>query len=131
MSTIQEANDLRIDQLLKILGYRNDETVHRHGELVHHDNEALQRLTLSARSEAEGTRTLLEGSVKDSRTLKSLTFIATIYLPANLVAVSISIFDICPLPALRLPLFRRLCQVYLSPLTPMYLWGRQSSTQAS
>jgi hypothetical protein len=55
---------------------------------MHQDGEALHRTAVSARREAEEIRGLLEGSVKDAKALKSPTFIALIYLPANLVAVS-------------------------------------------
>jgi hypothetical protein len=74
---------------LKILRYRNDEAIHKNGEIVHQDGEALQQIASSMRREAEETRVLLECSVKDSKRLKSLSFISMIYLPANLVAVSI------------------------------------------
>jgi hypothetical protein len=66
---------------------------------VHHDGQELQQGVASARREAEEIRALLEGSVKDSKTLKTLTFIALIYLPANLIAVSVDQSPLVP----RLP----------------------------
>lgn len=53
----------------------------------------MHRTATSARREAEEIRELLKGSVKDARSLKTLTFIALIYLPASLVAVNIHIFS--------------------------------------
>ena len=63
--------------------------MHKNVEIVHHDGQELQQGVASTRRETEEIRALLEGSVKDSKTLKTLTFIALIYLPANLIAVSL------------------------------------------
>lgn len=71
-----------------LLSYRNDETIHKNGEIMHQDGKMLRRIASSTQTTSEEQRKLLESTVKDYRIMKSLTFIAMLYLPANLIAVS-------------------------------------------
>ena len=55
-------------------------------------SDALREIALAAKAENELISALISESRRDSRTLKVLTYIALIYLPAGLVAVSIITF---------------------------------------
>jgi hypothetical protein len=68
-------------QLFRLLDHRNDEVLHKNGE-------ALRQISFSTQLASEDTKMLLGKTQEDSRSMKILTFIALIYLPASLVAVS-------------------------------------------
>lgn len=53
---------------------------------MHQDGKMLRRIASSTQTTSEEQRKLLESTVKDYRIMKSLTFIAMLYLPANLIA---------------------------------------------
>lgn len=66
---------------MKILEYRNDETIHR-------DSEASQQILSASHAENRIIVPLSEKMQRDSRWTRVVTCIAFIYLPASLVAVS-------------------------------------------
>lgn len=51
-------------------------------------SDAMREIALAAKAENELISALISKSQKDSHTVKILTYIALIYLPASLVAVS-------------------------------------------
>ena len=51
-------------------------------------SNAMREIALAAKAENELMSALLSESQRDSRTVKVLTYIALVYLPASLVAVS-------------------------------------------
>lgn len=63
-----------------MLEYRNDKTMQEH-------NVALRQLAADQKAESEHTARLALQTVRDSKMLKSLTGLATLYLPASLLAV--------------------------------------------
>jgi hypothetical protein len=67
-------------QLSKILEFRNDEVTLRTSQAMRDNLEVLSRIALQSARIAEQAQ-------KDSKILKALSVIATIYLPASLVAV--------------------------------------------
>lgn len=64
----------------KILEYRNDETMQTH-------SQALRDLASAQKTEAENMTRLTRQTAQDSKMLKALTVMATLYLPASLLAV--------------------------------------------
>ena len=70
------------EQLEKILEFR-------HGESLQTQNQALARLSSDHKVAVEQIAHLQTQSTNDSRLLKSLTALATLYLPASLVAVRV------------------------------------------
>ncbi|KAL8896737.1 MAG: hypothetical protein Q9207_007562, partial [Kuettlingeria erythrocarpa] len=62
----------------KILEYRNDETMQTH-------SQALRDLAAAQKTEAENMTRLTRQTAQDSKMLKALTVIATLYLPATLL----------------------------------------------
>ncbi|KAI4175203.1 MAG: hypothetical protein LQ346_008105, partial [Caloplaca aetnensis] len=63
----------------KILEYRNDETMQTH-------SQALRDLAAAQKTEAENMTRLTRQTAQDSKMLKALTVMATLYLPATLLA---------------------------------------------
>ena len=63
-----------------MLEYRNDKTMQEH-------SLALRRLAADQKVESEHMAKLALQTVRDSKMLKSLTGLATLYLPASLLAV--------------------------------------------
>jgi hypothetical protein len=49
---------------------------------------SLEAISLESHEESRVLRRIAQQTEKDSITLKTLTFIATVYLPASLIAVS-------------------------------------------
>ena len=72
-------------QLEKILDFRQ-------GEASQTQNQALARLSSDQKVAVEQIAQLQIQATKDSRLLKSLTALATLYLPASLVAVRVSVY---------------------------------------
>ena len=58
-------------------------------EALNKSSDAMREIALAAKAENELISTLIGKSQKDSHTVKVLTYIALIYLPASLVAVSL------------------------------------------
>lgn len=56
-------------------------------EALNKSSEAMREIALAAKAENELISALISKSQKDSHTVKVLTYIALIYLPASLVAV--------------------------------------------
>jgi hypothetical protein len=69
-------------QLEKILQFRND-------ELRERNSLALRQIATETRNENEIMTKHAENSVRDSKLLKALTMLATMYLPATLFAVGL------------------------------------------
>lgn len=63
-----------------MLDHRNDQALHRHGE-------AMNMLATEANRESSVMNELSEKMQKDSRSMRVLTSVALIYLPASLIAV--------------------------------------------
>lgn len=75
------------NQLSKILEYRNDEAIRHSEEAIRSNGEALKQITSAIRTENEKFNELTTQTAQDSKTIKALTFLATLYLPASLIAV--------------------------------------------
>jgi hypothetical protein len=77
----------KANQLSKILEYRNDEAICHSEEAIRSNGEALNQITSAIRTENEKLNELTSKTARDSKTMKALTFLATLYLPASLIAV--------------------------------------------
>jgi Mg2+ and Co2+ transporter CorA len=75
------------NQLSKILEYRNDEAIRLSEEAIRSNGEALKQITSAIRTENEKFNQLTTQTAQDSKMMKALTFLATLYLPASLIAV--------------------------------------------
>ncbi|KAM0802246.1 hypothetical protein BDR22DRAFT_887911 [Usnea florida] len=71
----------------RILEYRNDETMRAH-------SQALRDIASAQRSEGETMTSLTRQTAQDSKMLKALTIVASLYLPPTLLAVYASINDL-------------------------------------
>ena len=69
-----------IPQLTQLLSYRRADILNAHAK-------ALRGLTATSTAQSASLRDLTEKTRMDSRCMRILTFIALIYLPANLIAV--------------------------------------------
>lgn len=58
-------------------------------EALNKNSDAMREIALAAKAENELISALISKSQKDSHTVKVLTYVALIYLPASLVAVSL------------------------------------------
>jgi len=65
--------------LLKILDYRHD-------EVIQHNAKAMRDLLAISQREGDTMRVIAQKTQQDSRTMKIVTFVAIVYLPATLVA---------------------------------------------
>lgn len=72
-----------VPQQEKILEYRNDETMRDH-------SQALRDISSGQKSESEIMTRLTRQTAQDSKMLKTLTVIASLYLPPTLLAVRTS-----------------------------------------
>lgn len=75
-------------QLSQILNYRNEDMLVKSNDALRKSSDAMREIALAAKAENELISALISRSQKDSHTVKILTYIALIYLPASLVAVS-------------------------------------------
>lgn len=75
-------------QLSQILNFRNEDLLVKSNEALHKSSDAIREIALAAKAENELISALIGKSQRDSHTVKVLTYIALIYLPASLVAVS-------------------------------------------
>ncbi|KAF8537378.1 hypothetical protein BDD12DRAFT_982194 [Trichophaea hybrida] len=71
----------------QILDYRNDENIYKITEAMRQNSDTMRVLAASAREDNEAIGRLAEKSQKDSRAVKVLTYVALMYLPAQLVAI--------------------------------------------
>ncbi|KAL9072589.1 MAG: hypothetical protein Q9161_003447 [Pseudevernia consocians] len=71
---------IQILQLIQLLSYRRADTLNAHAK-------ALRGLTATSTAQSASLRDLTEKTRMDSRCMRILTFIALLYLPANLIAV--------------------------------------------
>jgi hypothetical protein len=70
------------------LEYRNDELIIWNSKAMHKSSESMREIAMAAKAENRAVALLLAKAQKDSRTVKILTFVAMLYLPASLIAVS-------------------------------------------
>lgn len=76
-----------LTQLSQILNYRNEDMLVKSNDALNKSSDAMREIALAAKAENELMSALISKSQKDSHTVKVLTCIALIYLPASLVAV--------------------------------------------
>jgi Mg2+ and Co2+ transporter CorA len=76
--------------LLELLGHRRDEKLRQTGDIIQSDGKKMHHIAQSSRSDLEETRSILQSSATQTERMKRLGLIATIYLPATLVAVGVS-----------------------------------------
>jgi hypothetical protein len=106
---------LTLRQLLKILDFRNDESIRKSAAHAQEIHEASNR-------ESEAIRIIAERAQVDSRSMKIMTSVAIAYLPANLVAVSfLTTLDVSSM----LTLFRESSALVLFKLAAAMVQGRQ------
>lgn len=60
-------------------------------ERIHQNGEAVKQLIIASNAENQTLARLAEESQRGSRVLKVLTFVAMLYLPATLIAVTTSL----------------------------------------
>lgn len=77
-----------ITKLFQVLQFRNDEALTKSNTIMQHNSRVLTDLGTSAREENKAMIVLTKQGRQDSKFMKILTFIAMLYLPASLVAVS-------------------------------------------
>lgn len=75
-------------QLAHILEYRNDELLIKNSEELHRSSESAREIATAAKAEQEAVALIFAKAQKDSSLVKILTFVAMLYLPASLIAVS-------------------------------------------
>jgi hypothetical protein len=75
-------------QLFQILEYRNDEILIRSSHALHYTSSSLHAIATAAHGETRTAALMLTATQKDSKVIKTLTFVAMLYLPASLMAVS-------------------------------------------
>ena len=73
---------------MHILSYRNQDALVKSNEVLNRNIDVMRELAVAAKSENELITILVSKSQKDSHTIKILTIVTLIYLPASLVAVS-------------------------------------------
>jgi len=110
-STICDADST---QLLKILDFRNDESVRKGAANTQEILEATKR-------ESETLTIIAQRTRVDSRSMKIMTFVAIAYLPANLAAVGFLIPSLCPLR--RLLCFRESSAQLFFRMATATTWG--------
>ncbi|KAE8354537.1 hypothetical protein BDV28DRAFT_79440 [Aspergillus coremiiformis] len=74
--------------LSQILEYRNDENIIKIANALSYNSEAMHKIALAGNEENKSIKILSEKAQRDSQSVKILTYIAMLYLPASLVAVS-------------------------------------------
>lgn len=91
---VERKSLLIIEQKLsKVLDARRDEVLLQTNAAMQANLEMLKRIAFIAGEENQKLSKISSNTLKDSRTLKSLTTIATMYLPASLIAVSIANYN--------------------------------------
>ena len=73
-------------QYFEILKYRNDETIHKTNDAVRQNSRNISELTGASVQENDALVVLTAKSQQGSRIMKILTVVASLYLPAALVA---------------------------------------------
>ncbi|KAF2658083.1 hypothetical protein K491DRAFT_294685 [Lophiostoma macrostomum CBS 122681] len=79
----EKASFSSVGRKCKILDFRNNEAMQNH-------ERALQQIATDSRSEGENMVRLARQAARDSKLLKALTMLATLYLPASLLATIFS-----------------------------------------
>ena len=74
-------------QLIGILSFRSDETLQEINHAIRGNLEVLRGITLANQKESTVLTDLARQDRRDSKTLKILSFIVVLYMPATLVAV--------------------------------------------
>lgn len=90
LARLQRASDHSLQTLQQILTYRNDETSQRIDGSIARQATALHDLARAAARDSEALASLGRRAQRDSRTVKVLTIVAAMYLPAALVATVFS-----------------------------------------
>ncbi|KAL8689016.1 MAG: hypothetical protein Q9218_005214 [Villophora microphyllina] len=90
VSAILDRSKSTLELLLKILEYRNDESLTRNGVALHKDIETMRDIAYHSKRENETLVKLAEQGRKDGRALKALSVLGTLYLPATFTAVCFS-----------------------------------------
>jgi hypothetical protein len=85
-----ETNDSRALQLLKIQEFRSEQALRENNDAIRNSLGYLQSTSSDSRTENMLLVRLAAQSQRDSQTLKAFTLVATMYLPATLIAVSSS-----------------------------------------
>ena len=75
-------------QLSKIVEFRNDQVLRDTNRAMQATLDVLQNIAFQNQRENETLAKLALNGQSDSKTLKALTLIATMYLPASLIAVN-------------------------------------------
>lgn len=75
-------------QLSKINQYRQHEELYKCSGAVQSEISSMRNLTMLAQQESRTVTRLAEESLKHAKTVKTWTLMATLYLPASLMAVS-------------------------------------------
>jgi Mg2+ and Co2+ transporter CorA len=73
----------------KLIHATSDAT-HQTNQLIRQNGETISQLASSSFSETKAIARLTEDSQRDARSVKILTFVAMLYLPASLVAVMLN-----------------------------------------
>jgi hypothetical protein len=76
----------RVCKLLCILKYRNDEVTQVTTTAIHENGRILTELVTLSNQNANAVSKLTMKAQRDSRSTRVLTFVASLYLPATLVA---------------------------------------------
>ena len=79
--------DRNYSQLLHILQSRNNESIHEQSRALKSDIQALKGIANDTRLQSESIAGFTRQAGRDSQSIKALTIVATMYLPASLLAV--------------------------------------------
>ena len=74
-------------QLLHILQSRNNENIHEQSRALKSDIETLKGIANDTRLQSKTIAGFTRQAGRDSQSIKALTIVATMYLPASLLAV--------------------------------------------
>ncbi|KAF6236137.1 hypothetical protein HO173_005766 [Letharia columbiana] len=86
IEAIQEHTEGIATLLSQILNYRNENMIVKSNEALNKNSDAMREIAIAAKADNELISVLIGKSQNDSHTVKVLTYIALIYLPASLVA---------------------------------------------
>jgi hypothetical protein len=88
VDTLEKYADRTMSLLLELLAHRRDQRVRQAGEVIQSDGKQMQDIARSSRNDLEEARSLLQSSSKQTARMMRFGLVATLYLPATLVAVS-------------------------------------------
>ncbi|KAL8773594.1 MAG: hypothetical protein Q9194_004301 [Teloschistes cf. exilis] len=90
VSNLLEHSRGTMELLFKILEYRNSESFSRGATALHKDVELLRDVALQSKQESKVMTKLAEQNRSDTRSLKSLSVLGTLYLPVTFLATIFS-----------------------------------------